>query len=206
MYARSTTIQGDPKRIDEGIRRVRDEVMPTLTQMDGSVGLSMIVDRESGRSITTSAWRDQDAMRTSDAQVRPLRDRAGEAFGGQPEVNVWEIAVLHRAEETGPGACVRATWIRVDASRLQDLIDSFRMTSLPSIEALPGFRSTSLFVDRESGRAVTTTTYDSRESLNATRDRADELRTKDAKVNGMEVLEVAEFDLELAHLRVPETV
>jgi hypothetical protein len=145
-------------------------------------------------------------MRTSDQQVRPLRDRAAEAFGGQPQVNVWEIAVLHRAEDAGPGACVRATWLRGDKNLLQDGIDAFRMTSLSAIEALPGFRSTSLFVDRESGRAVTSTTYDSRESLDASREAAKELRTTDTKANALEILEVAEFELVLAHLRVPETV
>jgi quinol monooxygenase YgiN len=206
MYARSTTIQGDPSRVDEGIAYIRDEVMPTLTAMDGCVGLSMIVNRESGRSITTSAWRDEAAMRVSDAKVRPLRDRAGEVFGAKPEVNVWEIAVLHRMEDTGPGEWVRASWLRADKGRLQDLIDSFRTTTIPAIEGLPGSRSTSLFVDRDSGRAVITVMYDSRETLDASRDTANKLRASLAKANDTEVTDIGEFEMALAHLRVPETV
>ncbi|MDT5333108.1 MAG: hypothetical protein QOF31_4405, partial [Mycobacterium sp.] len=56
VYARSTTIQAQPSSIDDGIAYVRDEVMPALQAMDGYIGLSMLVDRESGRCITTSAW------------------------------------------------------------------------------------------------------------------------------------------------------
>ncbi|MCW2598275.1 MAG: hypothetical protein JWM02_104 [Frankiales bacterium] len=206
MYARSTTIQADPNRLDEGIAYVRDDVMPTLSGMDGCVGLSMIVDRTSGRSITTTAWRDEEAMRASDAAARPLRERAGQVFAGKPEVNVWEIAVLHRVEEAGEGACVRVSWLRADSDRIQRAVEAFRTQSLPAIEGLPGIRSASLFVDRDQGRAVVSTTYDSRASLERSRDAATALRGKLVQEQGVEVLEVGEFDLVLAHLRVPETV
>ena len=45
MYARSTTVLGDPSRIEAGIGYARDEVMPAMQQMDGFVGLSMLADR-----------------------------------------------------------------------------------------------------------------------------------------------------------------
>ena len=40
MYARSTTVRGNPDAVDEGIAYVRDTVMPAVQQMDGCVGLS----------------------------------------------------------------------------------------------------------------------------------------------------------------------
>ena len=59
MYARSTAIRGNPQALDEGARWVRDEVLPVLQEMDGFVGLSMLGERETGRSINTSGWRDE---------------------------------------------------------------------------------------------------------------------------------------------------
>src|SRR5215213_5926439 len=47
MYARSTTIRGNPQQMDDGIAYVRDKVMPAIQQMDGSVGLSMFANRAS---------------------------------------------------------------------------------------------------------------------------------------------------------------
>lgn len=206
MYARSTTIQADPSRIDDGINYVRDEVMSTLTVMDGCVGLSMMVDRGSGRCITTTAWHDEAAMSASDTRVRALRDRAAEVFGGTPKVDLWEIAVLHRMDQAGAGACVRAAWTRSDPDRAAQAIETYRTTLLPAIEQLPGFRSASLLVDRQSGRAVSSVTYADRDALEQSRELAMSLRRSAVQENDVEVLEVAEFDLVLAHLRVPETV
>ena len=115
MYARSTNVQAQPSNIDAGIAFVRDEVMPALQDMDGYIGLSLLVDRESGRCIATSAWETEDALGTSTDQAAPLRERAAEIFGGDVTVERWEIAVLHRDHRASEGACVRATWVKIAA-------------------------------------------------------------------------------------------
>ena len=63
MYARSTTIQTEPAAIDAGIAFARDEVIPSVRAVDGCVGISLLVDRQSGRCIFTSAWETEEALR-----------------------------------------------------------------------------------------------------------------------------------------------
>ena len=82
MYARSTTIEARPESIDAGIAYVRDEVMPALEAMHGCIGISLMVDRETGRCITTTAWEAEEAMRASAEEVAPVRDRAAESLQG----------------------------------------------------------------------------------------------------------------------------
>ena len=206
MYARSTTIQGAPEQLKNTITYIRDEVMPTMLILDGCIGLSMMVNRQSGRSITTTAWRDQASMSSSEAQVRALRTQASDLAGGAPEVQQWEIAVLHRTDEAGEGACIRATWSRCDLDQVQPAIDSYRTTLLSGMEALPGFRSASLLVDREQGLAVSSVTYSDSSAMERSQQGAAALRRSAVKESDLEILEVVEFDLVLAHLRVPETV
>jgi len=81
-----------------------------------------------------------------------------------------EIAVLHRNHQSQEGACVRITWIEVDPAQMDRAIDVFRMSSLPAIEELEGFCNASLMVDRRSGRAVSSVTYDSYEAMQRNRD------------------------------------
>ena len=67
----------NPRPSMMGSRIVRDEVMPALQAMDGYVGLSLLVDRESGQCIATSAWETEDAMRVEHG-ARRAAPRPGE--------------------------------------------------------------------------------------------------------------------------------
>lgn len=204
MYARSTTITGDPGAIDAGIAYVRDEVMPTVTQMEGCVGMSMVVDRESGRCIATTSWESQEAMDATLNTVSPYRSRAAEILGGSPDIEQWEVAIMHRDHPTHDGACCRITWGQ--PTDLDATLELFKASILPQIEALDGFCSASMFVDRARGRTCGTVTFDSRAALEASRDAAAEMRERATRATGVQFLDVAEFDLAMAHLRLPELV
>lgn len=206
MYARTTTVQGNPAHVDDGIALVRDEVMPALQSMEGCIGVSMLVDRESGGAIVTSSWESREAMRATEAAVAPLRDRAQQILGGRPEVKEWDIAVLHRARPIPEGACARVTWTRIDPKVLDPMLDYFRMNVLPEIEQLPGFCSASLLVDRSTGLGALAAVYDSAETLESSRDAASMLRSEATDKMEAELIDVASFEVALAHLRVPETV
>jgi len=203
MYARSTTMRGRPQVVDDLTGFIRDEVMPTVTQLDGCVGLSLLIDRD-GRCIATSAWESERTMLASAERVAGLRERATVMFGVTTEVREWEIAVLHRAHQDG--ACARVTWTRTDPPNLDRMIDAYRESLMPWWEETPGFCSNSLLVDRADGGCVSTVVFDNHEAMAHTRDQFTTLREEFAGRMGMDLLEVAEFDLVLAHLRVPETV
>ncbi|MDT5350999.1 MAG: hypothetical protein QOH91_4286 [Mycobacterium sp.] len=204
MYARSSTIQTQPSAIDAGIAHVRDAVMPALGSIEGFTGLSLLVDRSSGRCIATSAWESEEAMRASEQSVRPVRDQVAEILGGTAQVEEWEIAGLHRDHRSGEGSCVRATWVKVGPDQIDRGIDLFKMTVLPAMEELEGFCSASLMVDRASGRGVSSVVYDSFDAMERNRDQLDTLRDAATQEAGAEVLDECDFELAIAHLRVPE--
>jgi hypothetical protein len=205
VHARSTTILAQRDLIDDGIAHLRDDVMPILMRTDGCIGLSMLVDRESCRCIATSAWQTEEAMRASEEAIRPVRERAAELFGGgKPEVQEWEIAVLHRDHTSGPGACARATWVRFEPSKADRVLDIYKMAVLPRVQEFDGFCSASLLLDRQNGLAVGTVGFDSLSGLERSREQAQRTRTEATREMGAEVVEVGEFELAIAHLRVPE--
>ncbi|KUH99324.1 antibiotic biosynthesis monooxygenase [Mycobacterium sp. IS-3022] len=206
MYARSTTIEAQPGSIDAGTAYVRDEVMPALEEMDGYVGLSMLVDRESGRCIVTSAWETEEAMRSSTEKAASLRERAAEILGGSATVDPWELAVLHRDHRSTEGACVRATWLKLPPNHADRAVEFYRTSVLSALEDLEGFCSASLMINRSSGRGVSSTTFDSRDAMERNREQASELRNARTRELGADVIDVGEFELAIAHLRVPELV
>ena len=181
MYARTSTVRGDPRAVDDGIAFTRSELWPRIQQMDGCIGMSMLADRQAGRKQVAEVLR-ADAV----------------------DIAEWEIAVLHRTRPAGDSACVRCTWMDIPAGHVDGMIDAFRMSLLPRLEDLPGFCSVSLLVDRLSSRAVAAVTYADRAALERTREQGAALREEFGRAVSSTITEVAEFDLAMAHLHVPE--
>ena len=206
VFARSTTIRVQPSSIDAGISFVPDEVIPTVQAVDGCIGVSLLVNRQSGRCIFTTAWQTEDALRAGLALVQPMRSRSEELFGGNRTSEQWEIANLHRDHRASESACVRVTWVQVDPSRIDGGIQMYKESALPEIEDLEGFCSASLMVNRATGQAVSSVTFDSRDAME--RNRANATALKNATMSGAGATELGEgeFDLALAHLRAPEMI
>jgi hypothetical protein len=205
MYARTTTVRGDPRAVEDGIAYCRDAVWPMLQNMSGCVGMSMLADRDAGRCIVTAAWATDEALRASAASVQGLRSKAAEVLMADAvDVAEWEIAALHRVHAAGDDACARVLWADVDPAQVDSMTDVFRMTLQSRLEEIPGFCSASLLVDRSMGRATMAVTYESRDALVRSRQMGQALREETTAAMGARVTELAEFDLVLAHLRVPE--
>jgi quinol monooxygenase YgiN len=206
MYARSTTVRGNAQTMDDEIAYVRDEVLAALQGMSGCVGVSMLCDRDDGRAIITSAWADDTALHASEQAVVDLRRRAADIMDGDYETEVWEIASMHRVRETGDGACARVIWSQGQAGQVDRILDAWRSTIPAQLEQMEGFCGVSAFVDRATGRAVAAVAYESRDAMNRSSEQGLALRDRFAASHGFDITDVAEFDLVLAHLRVPELV
>jgi quinol monooxygenase YgiN len=205
MYARSTTIHGNPGSVDAATTYVRDEVMPAVQDMDGCVGLSMLADRDTGRCIVTTSWQDAGALDASREGVAPWAERTAALLGGSPELQQWEVAAMHRVLEARHGARSRVTWLRTEPAAVDRAVDAVRLSLMPKLDDLPGFCSVSVMVRRDDGITVAAISYDSRAHLEQAAEGAREFREEFAPAMGIEVADTAEFDVAIAHLRVPET-
>ena len=204
MYARSSTFRGRPDSIDAGIDFVRDEVLPTMLVMDGCVGLSMLANRETGLCITTSAWHSLETRTGSEEQVHRLRAQIGDRLGGAPEVDQWEIALLHRDHWSQEGARVRATWVKT--AEIDNLVDFTKNITLPTLDGVPGFCSASLMINRGTGTGVVAVSFDTAAAEENSRETARDLREKFVDETREQILDVEQFDLVVAHLHAPELV
>ena len=206
MFARSSTILARPSFIDDGIAHVGDVVMPALARMDGCTGLSMLVDRDAGKCIVTSSWQDRDAMEASEVEARTLHDDAATVFHATADTARWEVAMLRRHRPSSRRANVRVTWLQTDPAEMDRFIDTCKLALLPELQDLDGFCSASLLVDRPTGRAVSSVSFDSRPAMLATREADQTIWAKVVNETAARVAEVGEFDLAIAQLSLPEVV
>jgi heme-degrading monooxygenase HmoA len=207
MYARTATLRGNQRAMDQAITFVNDEWLPSTTGLDGCTGMSMLAGRRTGRCIVTTGWETEQAMEASEEAMRASRAKLGKILGAVPVVSRWEVAVMHRARPAGAHPACRVTWSALsDPARVDEDVATFRMALLPRIEELPGFSSASLMVDRLSGRAVAAVNYVDGEAMRTAAQQADAMQADYARSMGGRITDVAELGLVIAHLRIPETV
>ena len=101
-FMRVNSMQAAQDKLEEGIRFVREQVVPLLKQQDGFQAVMMGVNRENGRAYVTSAWESADARQASEAAVRAQRGQAGQLMGGgQVSVDEYEVVFIEMTETVG---------------------------------------------------------------------------------------------------------
>jgi len=87
VYARVSTLEGSPQLIDEGLRYLREEILPTGKDDPGFKGLIALGDRNSGKALSITLWESEEEMRATEQDANQLR-RAWSESSGQEIVSV----------------------------------------------------------------------------------------------------------------------
>ena len=82
MYARVTTIEGAPDRMDDAERHVREQTLPQLREMEGFQGFVALGDRQGGKLLGVAFWESEEALRATEGAVSGVRSGAAESAGG----------------------------------------------------------------------------------------------------------------------------
>jgi hypothetical protein len=95
--ARLSTLEGPPELIDEGARRVIEDILPRVRSLDGFAGVISLADRMSGTTKLATLWTSPAALAASESASDSLRNEAAEAAGGTiAGVDRYEVAVAER--------------------------------------------------------------------------------------------------------------
>lgn len=94
MHARVNTLQMDPARIDDAVASLEGGGLDQLKSIDGFKGMTVLGDRQSGKSLAISFWESEDALHASEEAVKETRKQATEAGGaGDPQIEVFEVVL-----------------------------------------------------------------------------------------------------------------
>ncbi len=109
MYARVTTLEGSPDKMDDGTHHIREQTLPQLQRMDGFKGFVALSDRQSGKMLGVAFWENEEALRATEEAVSSVRSGAAEAAGGTVAgVENYEVAVFE-VPSAGPVSGVTDT-------------------------------------------------------------------------------------------------
>lgn len=206
MYVRATTIHADLAKLDEGIAFVRDSVVPAVATLPGTLGLTMMVDRETGTTSVSTAWETEQARADADELLTSLRAKAARQMGGgTPVTELFELVAIDRLRPAQAGFWSRVTRVTIPPSDVEEAIDAYTSSIVHDLRLLDGYCSAVLLVDRGKGIGAVIVTFDSRAHVEATREKAEAIRRTGLQKAGAEIGEVREAEIVIAGLRLPQT-
>jgi heme-degrading monooxygenase HmoA len=109
MYARVSTIQGSPGKVDDVTRQTQEQTLPQLQKMEGFKGFVALGDRQSGKMLGVSFWESEEALRATEGAASSVRSEAAETADGiVAGVEEYEVLV-NEAPSAGPLGAVTDT-------------------------------------------------------------------------------------------------
>jgi hypothetical protein len=101
MFARVSTYEDSPDRIDDAIRNWEQVIAGVEQQLQEagtpSQGAMLLVDRKRGKSMTITLWESEEDMRASAEVANKARSQAMEPTGGRiVSVEEFEVTIDSR--------------------------------------------------------------------------------------------------------------
>jgi hypothetical protein len=161
LHARLNRIAADTAALDGCVSYIEGEVRPALEARPGSLGISVLEDRERGVVIFGSVWANSLEMGGSEDTEAPLRGELARRAGGPVTVEDYQVPIFELVDRqplTRRGHAVRLTRIQVRPSEVDDVIEVVGDIAVPSLIETPGFCDALLFA-HPSGRLISETVW-----------------------------------------------
>jgi heme-degrading monooxygenase HmoA len=202
MFVRVTWFQGNPERVDE---RVSDypQSMSALDGLDGYLGCAAIVDRSTGAGVSVTYWSSTEAMQASEEVAARIRGQAvGEDLKVR-DIDHFEMVIQERTAPPRSGTFIRTNELRGTPAAADDAIAFARDKILPVLKAQPGFLANLVCVNRETGRILASSIWESPEAREASEAAVQELRREAGRLAGVASVDVQLYESAYVNVKVP---
>jgi heme-degrading monooxygenase HmoA len=154
----------------------------------------VLVNRDTGAGHSVTYWEDADCMRASEETADSLRSNAAQIDDNIRigDLDRLEILVEHRVAEPRAGSFVRVNDVHGSPSRIDDVARMLRERSSQISPA--GFRSLIMAANRETGRIVVTTSWETAAERDASEAAIREIRQEGTELAGAEPARVELYE------------
>jgi heme-degrading monooxygenase HmoA len=178
MFARYTTVRGDPNKMESAIDYVDGQARAAVEGTDGNRGFAVFADAEGGRIIGASYWDSAESMRASEAGLAGTRADAAAVLAGEVSIESFEMTHGFRHSMPARGAVVRLSRLEVAPSRVDEAISLMREETAPRVKGADGLCSFQQLLDRDTGSGVIISTWESQAAAEAFWPTAEQLRAR----------------------------
>jgi heme-degrading monooxygenase HmoA len=195
MFARVTRATIPADKLEQGVAMYQQTILPSLATQHGFLGGLLLVDRSSGAGRTITFWSDEAALRDSERISAEARARASHESGAQiREPETYEVVFHERVAPPGPRGFVRINEAQGSIEHIDDLIDFGRTQVLQALRSQPGWMAMQLMTNRQNGRSLIMSVWDSAASREGSDSALRVLREQGAMTMGASSVEVSLYE------------
>lgn len=185
MYARVTSVQSTPGPTEDNLRYIDTNVRPGMAAQ-GALGLDALLDGKSGHGYVISYWKDAEAARASEAAANQVRERSRQDLSLQIlDVHTYEVTFEDDVQGAQPRAA-RVTPAQGDISRIDETTQWTSSQLLPTYRAQPGYCGWRTLTDRQSGKSLIISLWDSEAQMQAAESLLGQSRTRGSQEQGLQ--------------------
>ena len=202
MFVRVTWFQGNPERVEE---RVSDypQRMSAFDGLDGYLGCAAIVDRSTGAGVSVTYWSSTEAMQASEEVGARIR---GQAVGEDlkvHDIDRFEMVIQERTAPPRSGTFIRTNDMPGSLAAADAAIAFARDKVLPVLKAQRGFLANLVCVNRETGRILASSIWETAEARAASEGAIQELRREAGRLAGVDNVAVQLYESAYVKVKVP---
>ena len=162
MFVRSTEAELAPDRLDDLVGALRPAI-ELVSQEQGYVGLSLLANRASGAIVILTYWQSPEAVQASEARSSDWLSSLQANVPGLKinQVDQGEFVLDERVVPPRVNTFAYTIDMRVSPDQVDQLVKFVRESLLAPLRAQPGFCGALMSANRESGRTLANTIWDS---------------------------------------------
>jgi heme-degrading monooxygenase HmoA len=207
MYGRLTRFDNKSQGEDEqeAIRKFEQNVARPSREVPGFRGLALMLNREEGKGITIAYWDDKASLDASAEQMKQLRNQAVADSAGSMKVTSvesGEVVSMERDGDPRAGTFARVNTLDGKPQQIDATIVAYNRDVVPLLRSLPGFRSVVMSVNRETGRIIVGSVWNTEADRKASEAKVAEVRRKTAATAGAPQAQVELFEIVYADIPV----
>ncbi len=206
-FVRVVRVKGDPSKLEENIKLWTTDILPILKKQKGFMGASLTGNRKTGNGMTVTYWETETAMKEARGQVRPEALKMLAKNGGSiVEDDECEVLLLERFQSPKSGVWSRITTVQGDPAQIDKSIANFRTKIVPTIQKQSGARTALFFVNRQTGKTIAGSVWDTEQDLQKSEAAIATLRTEAVKNFGGRDPKTEVFEIYFTEILSPASV
>jgi heme-degrading monooxygenase HmoA len=170
MHLRTVRFAGNPEDLEKAISAF-EQVSAPVRQLPRCAAVGLLADRQAGKAVVASYWETEEAMNASEDAAAGARAKTAAEHGLRVvDVERYEVTLLERRHPLKAGTFGRLISGQGTPDRIDQAQREVRERALPIITVQKGFRSVVTAINRQNGRFLAGSSWETaadREASNA---------------------------------------